>query len=508
MENLKHPKKKMLFNSLGTTDLGLFEDINTRRMMLIFKKYGYTIPGQPSTSVRGALTFPAIGGDGLPDYVEVAVTRYDAGTLTGRLMFLTGNCPCSSCDLPYSVRTVRKVEEPGVNNPYFDKHGRFYAGSLDSFECTGALIDDVYLLAIEDDIITKVSQDVVPGNSEDAFVEARRYYEIGVAHTTTEVLNITLATGITTSISLTGATMLLNINLINVAATATNVRAIAKDATTIILISIVNGYLFTAADGGGAATVTVDRRGIMWNAKTVGTQFDLQFDLGFATQEIFHYVQFNNTVVGPAGNTTFMIDGTSNALANQSTANTATFVASVVALTAQGIFASRRTTAGATIDIWGNMLIEKMRITFAATGVTSPQYLAGSVQISGEGRWAYGTSDKVFREFAFSGHNGSLSPLVYTQEQPVDGYTYDKYIISAYTSSPALHGASHYDDVKTTMEMWVRSTLPGVVTWDPAAVGGSQTRTFMDESTVVGFTAATSLDTLLGIWSGLAVTAW
>jgi len=476
--NLTYPTTPILINTLAYTDLGVFGDGVISKRVLLFKKHGITIPYDSN--------------------VSVAKTCTDGGQLKSVAVTIDGPCPCEDCDYDYGIDIVKHVKEPGVQNDDFYSSGRFYGGKLESIQsCSGGELADGNKLTIENDIINQITADTGNGGREAGIVNARRAYIFTCTPAITENVSLYDSNGTLIVTVTLGATMIASINALNDDATfAIYFYATAATATSIFVSSINPGLIYTLADGGGAAAITVNSREIWITSKSVNDQFDVRFPMGFATTRGLLLQAYDTTgVTGHAAINTYC-DGTNvsfdPAAATIASAITAFNAGTLVST--YGLYASLRATGSAVIWVYGDGTVESFIISAAnlTTNVWAGA-LASTTWGHPLGKYPKMTSDDVFREFSQMKNLGAQSTLVY-QDAPVDGSSYCKIIFQWQDNIANLHGASHGDSYHGKVVLYLKQGNTSAL-WE--APGADTVDSMMGTGTTSTLTA------MLNKWSGV-----
>ncbi len=504
MENLKYPRTLILINDLTVGDIAVYPDTIAKRRMLSFNKIGFHIAGAPYTTgdiAADTITVKAGTLDNKPELITIKKSCTDPGDLGMYKIVLDPNCPCDECDYEYSIGFTDKVKEPGVNNQDYKPHYKGYAGKLEKFSCTGGLIDDSYLLAMEDDLIQQINSDA------QGWVDAYRFYTVdNTGVTNPSSLTVVLENG--TSYVVTAATGLAQqlADAFNADPDSVTAGLYAFTTSTHDIIQITSflpGVLFTI-DSTTLVGCTIVERGIFVKNKDLYRHVYPRVDAGFAT--VTKQTGLFITATTTAGTTDVQviaasyttITGTANDHATE-----ATYATNLN--TAMGTFHTTGMTSATGIGtlgvyIWGSGLIDNIDVSFstASTSVLTFDY-------SGEGHFPYLTAADVFRLFA-ERHNGNLDNMTW-QEQAVEGAEYCHYRITALNNTvPNLHGASHYNAYKVHIDLYIKKDQTSKLVWDDATPVGDLEHSL--SKTVETGTPNTDLDDALGVWAESAITYW
>ena len=479
--NLTYPTTDILINTLAYTDLGVYGDGVTSERVLIFKKYGITIPYDSNVSVTKACT--------------------ELGQLKSVAVTIDGPCPCEDCDFDYGIDINKVVDEPGVLNDDFYSSGRHYGGKLESIEpCSGGELADSDKITIENDIITQITNDTGNGGRDIGVANARRIYIITTGANGTEEVAF---------YDSTGATLIADIVLTNNIAIATAVDdlngtgafaalfyATAVSSTQLMISSINPGLIYTIADGGGNDAIIIDSREIWLTAKAVTAQFEVVFPMGFATVRGLTLQSYDTTGVTGHGVINTWADGNNvsfdPAAANAASAVTAFNAGTLVSTYA--FYACLRETGDDIIWIYGDGTTDDL-ILSAANMATNVWAGVSNYVLWGHpnGKFTHMTSDDVFRVFSQKKGLGKTSTLVY-QEAPVDGSSYCKIIFSWHDTIANLHGASHGDTYRGKVNLYLLQGNTGAL-WEAQANDA--------DNTIMDTGSTTTLTTLLNKWSGV-----
>ena len=505
MENLKNPPRRVLINTIDHDTVGAFYDTVSGVNMLSFKQYGINIP-YVAAAFKGAKACTDLGAVGSEE-IE-----------------LSNEAPCSNCNWQYGISVVKKVQLPGVGNNVSNFQATSYNGVIAAITTTGGYIDDKWLLQAEDDIISQIFNDEgLHNNNSDpvtgggAIVKAVRSYGITIPLAATNVVNFTI-NGVTTSIVLnTGATAITMCADLNADATfAAHAYAIATSATTLNIVGINGGDLFTIADGGGATTITINYRRIWLRGISPKVQFAVKYDLGFATTLKKYLYGLDGAAADAVDKSgiTLNVGGTaSNVSTNHATITLVTAAINALALT--GVYA---TTVGNTKTgiclIHGTDVVDSLSLIVStspgnyATYTAASAYVPLTTSIDGTtfypcvygGRYPKITGEYVRKLFANAGDAGSLAAYdVADQGDPTASYC--MFYFKVDTQVNAIHGASYIDSIRTDIEVYIKSSL---LTTDflysgTNAVLSGQTTKFNQHPTAA---ANINFEEVLQVWAG------
>lgn len=471
--NLTQPIPKFLFNTLVTADFGVYEDttaVGTPKMFL-FKKAGIAIPFLSAALSTTTKISP------------------DEGAGKSVYLVLSTVCPCEECHYEYGIKVVKSVKRPGVLNDKYYPESRFYGSELANVQaCTAGVMAAADVLAMEDEILTQI------GDDADASVDGFRVYEVhDTAHATTSNFTITIA-GTTTTVACAGdhSTPAITGESDFVAAVngeaAVNtvlfaVRGITEDKFWII--SLASGGLFTAAAG---TTTTILQRGMLLDSKVVDEPFHVETEDGFATQTgWYHFKLSASDAYAASANVTMYnkVAGTWNTRTITSDTNIATVVAAINAGAAE-VNASLMDTDK--IYVIGDATVQGMDVAIpAGSNLTLVEFWTAT------GEWSYLTSDDVFRVFMHNPSHGALSEMTYSDNKPVDGTSYTKYIFKCTSDVAQLAGgAGHMGTFFKEVHAYIATSYLATDIWDASG--------YMWEATHAGFTADKTFDELITYW--------
>jgi len=506
MENLKNPPRRVLINTIDHDTVGAFYDTVSGVNMLSFKQYGINIP-YVAAAFKGAKACTDLGAVGSEE-IE-----------------LSNEAPCSNCNWQYGISVVKKVQLPGVGNNVSNFQATSYSGVIGAITTTGGYIDDKWLLQAEDDIISQIfnNDEGLHNNNSDpvtgggAIVKAVRSYGITVTLAATNIVNFTI-NGVTTPIALsTGATAITMCADLNSDATfSAHALAIATSATTLNIIGIDGGDLFTIADGGGATTITINYRRIWLRGISPKVQFTVMYDLGFATSYKKFLFGLDGAAAAAVANSgiTLNVGGTAtNVSTNHATITLVTAAINGAALT--GVYATTvgNTTTGICL-IHGTDVVDSLSLIVSkspgnyATYTAESAYVPLTTSIDGTtfypcvygGRYPKITGEYVRKLFANAGDAGSLAAYdVADQGDPTASYC--MFYFKADTQVNAIHGASYIDSIRTDIEVYIKSSL---LTTDflysgTNAVLSGQTTKFNQHPTAA---ANINFEEVLQVWAG------
>ena len=350
-----------------------------------------------------------------------------------------------------------------------------------------------------------------------AIVKAVRSYGITVTLANTNKVNFTI-NGVTTTIALnTGATAITMCADLNADTTfAAHAYAIATSATTLNIIGIDGGDLFTIADGGSATPITINYRRIWLRGISPKVQFTVKYDLGFATTLKKYLYGLDGALAAAVANSgiTLNVGGTaSNVSTNLAKIENVT--AAINALTLTGVYA---TTVGDTKTgiclIHGTDVVDSLSLIVSkspgnyATYPVASAYVPLTTFIDGTtfypcvygGRYPKITGEYVRKLFANAGDAGSLAAYdVADQGDPTASYC--MFYFKVDTQVNAIHGASYIDSIRTDIEVYIKSSLltTDFLYSDANAVLSGQTTKFNQHPTAA---ANINFEEVLQVWAG------
>ena len=539
MENLKSPVKRVLLDYIDFNEVGAYYDSTMGVNMLSFKKYGVNIP-YVAGSFNGAKT----------------VTNW--GTAEAESIQLWGNmyCPCKSCDWDYNVTIVKKVQYPGVNNIETDYNRKSYNGVIGKITCTGNIIDDVWLLQAEDDIINQITSDTGMENTNPdpitgggACVYAKREYKITMSAIPVPVTDsITIknyTTGSLTVLAGTGAgTALTYAAVINAQTAVTGVIALVVNTQNlaapieILLQSATPGQLFTVALTAGSTIASIDYRRILLISKTARTQFAVQYSFGkLYSNPVNPQILFNKSQwvidasapgATPNAGISFFLTTLAGVTTQYNIADTATAAAETAAINAAiGQHDGYATLIGTNIYVNGDDALSNMymAVSLSPSNYVSAGYTAASVFVqlactfdqwgnvlSGilpetpRGSFPIGLGSEVFQKLARNTDPGSV-PFQY-EARPDPFADYVCYFMSSYTTQNAATGGdSTYVAKKNIVEVYIKKSLL-TTSFLYATVNGNLSAQAGSTLNAAPTAAANvTLEALMQLWAGTGTIA-
>jgi len=528
MQNLRQPVTKILLQSIDAYKVGMFTDTISGRKVLSFKEYGVNIPGDVRTAGTGV---PLASGT-LATGLVGSKSCTDPGELAFKWVEFSPPCTCGTCGWEWGISIHSYIKNAKDNDWGPEGQTRSYSGITEAVSCSGipSMIDDAYVLAAEDDIITQITNDTgFNGNNTDPStsrsmspVEARRVYVCSDVLAGSAGIDITID-GVTTPIATPAGVAIDMVEDIN-GTIAVHDEIVAfgiqnTDGTryTFAIMSRTPGRLFTVA-ANGAGSATIDHRYVALNSKSVDVHFDVIYsnDMGATTTK--HTIQYltGNTAIGTT-TTTATINGvpTASAAANDAVGLVSAYAIAIqatlaaVPLLLADTAASWDSVSGYTM-VYGNTDVSKVSLTFSATSTTS---IADSW--SGNGSWPILTGKDVFRVFANKNDAGNLYMYQYLdQVNPEDEYC--MYDLKFNRDIYAIHGSSHIDHYLEHVQIYIKSSLLTTDVWDaniftPAGLLGMVNYNIeknFNSAVTTAWTPDTNFDELLTIWAGVAPTSW
>lgn len=506
MRNIRKPVVRILLNTLSYQDVGLYNDYNTKKKVMTFKKLGIQIFGDAATGTKAIPAVPAITNT-LATGLTVAKSTTASGSMQMLFMSIEPPAPCETCNWDYGISIREKVKLPGVHSNRANVSTISYGDTMATVATSGGYITDAYQLLAENDIITQIANNLGKHIAEQRYpmkmtgsaVEARRAYKCTITNAANEI-TIKDSTGTAYGADVvTGASGKLAAEAINDAAHLHgNVMAFpANQTTSFYVMSAVNGEIFTVEDGGGTGTLTIDERYIVFLSKDDEIQFDVIVgkELGATFMKTSLYTLDGNT---GAGTTTIYVDGVSN----DGAADAADLEDYATELN------SHFTGAGITdcwacsdpdngvVYVWAGPTAQVLTFVFSATSTTSV-----TNSFSGYPNYPQLTSEDVFRMFWNNMDGGHLAAMQYG-DQPLKDTDYNVYYIrNENLKITSLHGAGYNQTGEAEYEIYVPKSICGTSYWQ-ANVNGAYS--YMSAPT----TANTSFETLLGILVGVLPSTW
>lgn len=464
VNNLNYPVERFLFNQdIGTDSVALVASAKQKRLLLALKKEGLTLPGYVATSVPA--NAPNAGSGTLPDTVlsiSKATTTY--ATKNAGIIWLKNDAPCGDCNFSYHLNFRKFVERPGEENFETNMYYRYYGGTIARPEILGSTFTDETMIAIEDDLITQITNDYKGTDLIDkhdrAICEARRAYIITDDGATDEsVITLHKPDGTTVDYITDGAFGNLD-DKINAGGLLVAYRL---SATKYLVTSVTKGYLYTLEAG---TDTTVIKHGIHYNAITNTVRAIPSFDISFGEIELLSIL----TITGHSGKIKiagkdiygqFSIESgvytNTTALLRAKALNDANTAAVTASIPLRGYFAHgpNSTTEVVTVVSLG---IRTLSAINSNGGTNTIAYA-----VNDYGKWGYLTGTDVFRLFAMK--PTSSMPQWEHLDQPSESSEWNKYTINVKNNNvPAAAGAGGGDLAanERTLILYVRKDLSAV----------------------------------------------
>jgi len=519
MKRLKNPKKVLFFNSVATTDFGIYNDKDGYAVLNI-KKEGVSLkaPNAMEVDPAGALTAG----------LKLTASYTDDGIYQSCLLKL--NAPAAAEDIYYDYSlSIRKiVKTPGVNTFQNNTYTKTYGGTLDAVATSGGYVTDAYKLIMENKLLDMITNDTymhsnnsnLVTNFAGSTVEARRIYHItGIGATDDQDLSVfdpngTLLVTVSNFGSDTlgaGASVSLEtmIDALNADATfATYCLALAESTTSCYILFKTAGYKGTITiDDGTDNTMTIDYRGIHLVSKDTEVQFTTEFETpNFFTRYNFGIIRA--TWVHSHNSYWRINNGASETIAVG--ANVDTFRSNINAATFDSTLAhyyiscAEPTTGAGWVDIVIKPTVDQIgwkqasmdNVTGGITNgftISTTNYLRSSPS----GRFPSLTSDDVARAVMGLQHLGDI-PFQY-KSQPTNGSAYAKYSMVCNTTINDDFGVSQLATYEQEVDLYVLKSAAQTAVWDATDGYYSDTNSGA---------ADTTLEALLSIWAGVVETNW
>lgn len=109
--NLQQPSKKVLFNTISSSNIGVYYDNKIGAKVLQLKEHGYAIPF-------------------LGTNTKVMISHTTAWQPKVQLVKLNGYMPCVECNYDYGFNIRKTVKKPGVDNPDYQQKMNPYSGVI------------------------------------------------------------------------------------------------------------------------------------------------------------------------------------------------------------------------------------------------------------------------------------------------------------------------------------------------------------------------------------------
>jgi hypothetical protein len=459
---------------------------------------------------------PVIGALGLDANLQVAKSTTASGTMQMLFMTIAPPAPCESCYWDYGVTLREKVRYPGVHSNRTNVIEKSYGGTMQYVTSTSGVVDDTFKLLAETDIIKQIANDEglhiaetrYPMKMTGSAVEARRAYLCTITNAGntiqfTDADGVAMGTAVTTGASGKLAAEAINADSDLTGHVVAFPTGTPAGATTFIVMSAVNGGLFTIADGGGTGTLTINKRYVVFVSKDEDIQFDALVEPVLGATFSKHSL-FTLASTTTAGTTIVNVDGTATGASNDHTTST------TMSSNLNAVLVTAATTGALAVNCCGDTTLDvtyvhgdpaahNISFTFSAASTT-----VVSKAYSGYSQYPQLTSEDIFRIFYNEGDGGSLHAMTY-HDVPIKDTNYNVYYIkNSGLKITSLHGAGYNQTGEIEYEIYVPSTVAKTSYWD--ADGGSVAAGYglMEAPT----SADTNFEDLLGILTGLLVSSW
>ena len=461
VNNLNYPVERFLFNQdIGTDYVALVASAKQKRLLLALKKEGLTLPGFVATSVPA--NAPNAGSGALPDTVlsiSKATTTY--ATKNAGIIWLKNDAPCGDCNFSYHLNFRKFVERPGEENFETNMYYRYYGGTIARPEILGSTFTDETMIAIEDDLITQITDDYkgteLIDKHDRAICEARRAYIITDDVATDEsAVILHKPDGTTVTYTTNGAFGNLD-DKINAGGLLVAYRL---SATKYLVTSVTKGYLYTLEAG---TDTTVVKHGIHYNAITTTVRAIPSFDISFGEIELLSILTITGhtgkiKIAGKDANGQFSVESgaytNTNALTRAVAINTANSAA-------RSYFAHGPSSVTEVVTVV-SLGIRTLSAINSDGGTNVIDY-----SVNDYGKWGYLTGTDVFRLFAMK--PTSSMPQWEHLDQPSESSEWNKYTINVKKNNvPATAGAGGGDLAanERTLMLYVRKDLSAVSTFE------------------------------------------
>ena len=469
VNNLNYPVERFLFNQdIGTDYVALVASAKQKRLLLALKKEGLTLPGFVATSVPA--NAPNAGSGTLPDTVlsiSKATTTY--ATKNAGIIWLKNDAPCGDCNFSYHLNFRKFVERPGEENFETNMYYRYYGGTIARPEILGSTFTDETMIAIEDDLITQITDDYkgteLIDKHDRAICEARRAYII-TDDVATDASTITFHKPDGTSVTFTSDSGFGNLDAKINAYQISNKQifiAYRLSATKYLVTSVDKGYLYTIEAG---TDTTVVKHGIHYNAITTTVRAIPSFDTSFGEIELLSIATITGhtgkiKIAGKDADGQFSLNVTHPAVYTDLNALTRAGVINTANTSGRGYFAHgpNSNTEVVTVVALG---IRTFSIINISGGTNVIAY-----SVNDYGKWGYLTGTDVFRLFAMK--PTSSMPQWEHLDQPSESSEWNKYTINVKKNNvPAAAGAGGGDLAanERTLMLYVRKDLSAVSTFE------------------------------------------
>ena len=469
--NLTQPIPKLLFNTLVTADIGVFTDPVTSYKMLLFKKAGFSIPYISSTACSSTKISP------------------DEGAGKSVLLTFSTVCPCEECNYEYGIKVIKSVKRPGVLNDDYYPEPRFYGSVLSNVQaCTAGVMAAADVLAMEDEVLSQI------GDDTDASVDAFRVYEIEDDTPANESTFTITIDGTTTTItgagdhstpSITGESDMIATTNGTAAVNTTVFAARGITDAKLYIIGLTSGAVFTVAAG---TTTTVLGRYMLLDSKVVDEPFHVESDDGFVTQTGWYHYELSASDAYAANANVTMYTKLSGSWTTTTLASDTNIATVVAALNAAAGEVNASIVDTNKIWVLGDSTVQGMDVTIpAGSNLTLFDFFTAT------GEWSFLTSDDVFRVFMHNPSHGALSQMSYSQNKPIDGTSYTKYIFKCTSDVAQLAGgAGHMGTFFKEVHMYVTTSYLATDIWDATD--------YMYEADNAAFTADQTFDEVIVYW--------
>ena len=509
MGNLNQPIKRLLFNTMDASEVGI--TLSTKesqaQMWLTFKKSGYRIPGKTPAYATTIDNSPS--GTLSTNIVRNVKEKPEPGYLSGTMITLSNAAPAYLQNYAYGFDVIKELWLPGVDNAQPEWRFRTYSGSLPIVTLSSGVIQDADLLTMENDLLDQITGDVKTDASaiyfndtdRESIVEARRAYYINdtaANHTSDNSgFTVTWDDGSTYAfaISTTWTAGQLAIQFNANSSVNTKLIMYRTGANTYIVTSRNAGLKFTLGTFvANAALNTTQSRRIYLKGRNVNVKHKVRItpDRGVAEKVTFITLMSTTT----AGTTTFKVNGVATAAVTDN-ATFATYSGNInSALSTASITSMYATYDSTNIYLWGSSAVNTFYVAPSALSTT----VLNGLGVVGRGSFPKLRDFDVFQTFAYTKDQGPLGAQEYNT-QVIKGATYYKYIVHAFINNMTASGLpSGYDSMKQRTEIYVLST---VATTNIYTAASNLTWAFTNSGT-----PNKSFEDLLGIVTGLAVSSW
>ena len=469
INNLNYPVERFLFNQgIGTDYVSVVASTKRGRKLLSLNKEGLTIPGALTSN-------PPTGFADTILSASKSTTTY--ATKNGGIIWLKNEAPCSDCNFSYHLNFRKVVERAGEENFETNMYYRYYGGVIERPEISGSVFADDTMIEIENDLIQQITDDYhgtdLIDKHDRAICEARRAYIItddNTANASAVILHKPDGTSVTYTTDGSFGNLFEKINAGGV------LVAYKLAAQRLLVLSVDKGYLYTLE---ASTDVTIKKHGIQYQAISDKVRAIPSFDISFGEIELLSIV----SIVGNTGK--IQMSGMYNGV--QFSQLSAAFTSTNHAARAGTI--NTANSAGYPFYAYGeNVTTGNKLVTVVSLGIrtlTATNKESGTntitYSVNDYGKWAFLTGEDVFRLFSL--RPTSSKPQWEHLDQPSLTSEWNKYIINVLTKNqPGAAGAGGGDLVSTERQFifYVRKDLSDV----------------------------SAFETLLGIWSNVAVASW